>query len=160
MMAWNCNYIIVKNRSIDVAQQKNQNLLSLKTRTPYTCTSHVFDTLVVFKSCAESVVLDLSDSVLLESNNSVVFKLTNIVKLLADRYRFAETLMAIWIEFSVDSSVMFTAVVIGVGPGPIVWASIQSGSNSILDKEFRTLVLFRRSLTNIETSLVKSKCKN
>ena len=51
MMAWNCNYIIVKNRSIDVAQQKNQNLLSLKTRTPYTCTSHVFDTFVVFKSC-------------------------------------------------------------------------------------------------------------
>ena len=105
-------------------------------------------------------MLDLSDSVLLESNNSVVFKLTNIVKLLADRYRFAETLMAIWIEFSVDSSVVFTAVVIGVGPGPIVWASIQSGSNSILDKEFRTLVLFRRSLINTETSLVKSKCKN
>ena len=50
-MAWNCNYIIVKNRSIDVAQQKNQNLLSLKTRTPYTCTSHVFDTFVLFKSC-------------------------------------------------------------------------------------------------------------
>ena len=50
-MACNYDYIIVKNRSIDVAQQKNQNLLSLKTRTPYTCMSHVFDTFVVFKSC-------------------------------------------------------------------------------------------------------------
>ena len=46
-----CNYIIVKNRTIDVVQQKNQKRLSLKTRTPHTCTSHVFDTFFLFKSC-------------------------------------------------------------------------------------------------------------